>query len=68
VLGIVGRRFKVRRAFARPSTLPDSNNEGIALAPEAECVGGFEKFFWSDDSHFAGHALRVDSIPCGALF
>jgi hypothetical protein len=66
VLGVVGGKFQVRRAFARPSTLPDSNNEGIAISNE--CVGGFKKFFWSDDSHFAGHALRIDSIPCAPLF
>jgi hypothetical protein len=68
VLGIVAGKFVVRRSFARPSTLPDSNNEGIGIAPDSECSGGFKKFFWADDSHFAGHALRIDSIPCGPLF
>jgi hypothetical protein len=68
VLGIVAGKFVVRRSYARPSTLPDSNNEGIGIAPDSECSGGFKRFFWSDDSHFAGHALRVDSIPCGPLF
>jgi hypothetical protein len=68
VLGIVGGKFTVRRSFARPSTLPDSNNEGIAVAPDSECSGGFKQFFWSDDSHFGGHAIRIDSIPCGPLF
>jgi hypothetical protein len=68
VLGIAAGKFVVKRSFARPSTLPDSNNEGVAFSPESECVGGFKKFFWSDDSHFGGHALRIDSIPCGPLF
>jgi hypothetical protein len=68
VLGIVGGKFVVRRSFARPSTLPDSNHEGIAIAPDSECMGGFKKFFWADDSRLAGHALRIDSIPCGPLF
>jgi hypothetical protein len=68
VLGIVTGNFVVRRRFARPSTLPDSNNEGIAMAPDSECSGGFKKFFWADDSRFGGHALRIDSIPCGPLF
>ena len=58
----------VRKIFARPSTLPDSNNEGIGIAPDSECSGGFKRFFWADDSHFAGHALRIDSIPCGPIF
>ena len=68
VLGIVGGKFVVRRSFARPSTLPDSNHEGIAIAPDSECSGGFKKFFWADDSRLNGHALRIDSIPCGPLF
>jgi Lamin Tail Domain len=68
VLGIVGGSFAVRRIFGRPAGLPDSNNEGIAMAPESECVGGFKSFFWSDDSHFAGHAIRTGRIPCGPLF
>ena len=68
VLGVVGGRFAVRRSFARPSTLPDSNNEGLAIAPDSSCQGGLKSIFWSDDSHFAGHALRTDSIPCGPLF
>jgi hypothetical protein len=68
VLGLVNGKFTVRRTFARPSTLPDSNNEGIGIAPDSECSAGFKKFFWSDDSHFGGHAIRIDSIPCGPLF
>jgi hypothetical protein len=68
VLGLVGGKFVVRRSFARPSTLPDSNHEGIAIAPDSECAGGFKRFFWADDSRLNGHALRIDSIPCGPLF
>jgi hypothetical protein len=68
VFGLDAGRFVLRRAFARPRTLPDSNNEGTAMASEAECVGGFKRYVWSDDSRFAGHALRMDSIPCGPLF
>jgi hypothetical protein len=58
-------RFFVRREFARPTTLPDTNNEGIAIAPEAECSGGFKPFFWSDDNALGGRSIRRDSIPCG---
>src|SRR5581483_6558629 len=32
-------RFQLRRYFDHPATLPDSNNEGISMAPEAECSG-----------------------------
>jgi hypothetical protein len=35
VLGILGGKLVVRRSFARPTTLPDSNHEGIAIAPTA---------------------------------
>jgi hypothetical protein len=60
--------FVLRRQFARPSTLPDSNNEGIALAPDSECTDGFKPFYWTDDADQDGFSLRMDSIPCGACF
>jgi hypothetical protein len=58
--------FVVRRQFQRPSSLPDSNNEGIAIAPASECSAGFKRFFWTDDADQDGFSLRVDSIPCDA--
>jgi hypothetical protein len=61
-------RFVVRRKFARPSTLPNINNEGIAFAPEAECSGGQKAFFWADDGESSGHSIRRDTIPCGVFF
>ena len=60
-------RFQLQRVYSRPATLPDSNNEGIAIAPESECVAGRKSFFWADDSNFGAHALRRGSIVCGAL-
>ncbi|HVV83186.1 MAG TPA: lamin tail domain-containing protein [Kofleriaceae bacterium] len=60
-------RFVVRRKLARPSTLVDSNHEGIAVAPEARCTGGAKPFYWVDDSASGAHALRADSVPCGAF-
>jgi hypothetical protein len=65
-VGATGR-FELQRVYSRPAMLPDSNNEGIAIAPESECVSGRKSFFWSDDSNFAGHALRQGSIVCGPL-
>jgi hypothetical protein len=62
-----GGTFEIQRFYARPAGLPDSNNEGIAIAPESECVGGRKSFFWSDDSNFGAHALRRGNIVCGAL-
>jgi len=58
--------FALLRQFQRPSSLPDSNNEGIAIAPATECAGGFKRFFWTDDADRDGFSLRVDSIPCEA--
>ncbi len=68
ILRLVGGHFIVQRYIDHPSTLPDSNNEGITFAPEAECVGGQKPFFWSDDSNFGSHALRRDTVACGAIF
>ncbi|MEO5768284.1 MAG: lamin tail domain-containing protein, partial [Polyangia bacterium] len=58
-------RFQVSRVFDRPSTLPNSNNEGITFAPESECVAGEKSFFWSDDDQINGHAIRRGTIFCG---
>lgn len=58
-------RFKVLKKYAAPTTMPAANNEGIALAGEAQCVGGFKDFFWTDDGETGGHALRRDQVPCG---
>lgn len=56
--------FVVRRQFQRPSSLPNSNNEGIAIAPNSECSGGFKRFFWTDDADENDFSLRTDLIPC----
>ena len=45
--------------------MPDLANEGIAIAPDAQCAGGFKDYFWADDGETGGHSLRRDSIPCG---
>ncbi len=56
--------FVLRHQFQRPSSLPDSNNEGIAIAPASECNAGFKRFFWTDDADQDGFSLRSDLIPC----
>ena len=56
-----------RRQFAGPSSMPNLANEGIAIAPESQCSGGFKPFWWIDDGETDGHALRRDAIPCGAF-
>lgn len=60
-------RFAPRGEFERPTTLANLNNEGIAFAPEDRCVDGRRAFFWADDGNTDGHALRADTIPCGAF-
>jgi Lamin Tail Domain len=60
--------FQIGRVFGPPTSLPASNNEGIAFAPGTECNAGQRAFFWSDDDQLGAHALRRGSIPCGSLF
>jgi hypothetical protein len=59
--------FVLRRLFDHPSTLPNANNEGIAIAPESECTDGQKAFYWADDSATGGNSIRRDTIPCGAF-
>jgi hypothetical protein len=61
-------RLQLRRVYERPTGLPDSNNEGIGIAPESECAGGLKSFYWADDDDLNGHAIRRGDIPCGSLF
>lgn len=62
-----GGELLPRGNFARPTTLANLNNEGIAFEPESLCLDGRRTFFWVDDANDNGHALRADSIPCGAF-
>ncbi|GHA92368.1 lamin tail domain-containing protein [Streptomyces termitum] len=56
--------FAVDAVYARPSGMPDYNNEGFALSGADECVGGTRPVYWSDDSNTGGHALRRGTISC----
>jgi hypothetical protein len=53
-------------AHARPAGMANLNNEGFAIAPQAECVNGLKPTFYADDSSTAGHALRMGKIACKA--
>ena len=68
VLRMVAGRFTLQRFVERPTGLPDSNNEGIAIAPESECQAGKKSFFWADDGFAGGHAIRQGSLFCGPIF
>jgi Lamin Tail Domain len=52
--------------YARPTGLPDFNNEGFAIGAAAECVGGFKPVTWADDNFDGNVALRVGSLPCAS--
>jgi len=60
-------RFRAPRRFARPSTMPNINNEGFALTTQAECVNGSKPVFWADDNETGGHAIRRATLPCGVI-
>jgi hypothetical protein len=58
--------FTIHKAYNPPKSMSTSyNNEGIAIAPESECVNGLKTFIWTDDSEDNKHALRRGTITCG---
>ncbi|MSZ75877.1 MAG: hypothetical protein F2667_02060, partial [Actinobacteria bacterium] len=59
-------RFAISQAYERPAAMPNLNNEGFAIAPQSQCVGGTKPVVWSDDSNTGGHALRAGTISCTA--
>ncbi|MBB4635224.1 lamin tail domain-containing protein [Longimicrobium terrae] len=66
--GSAGRgRFLAPRRFARPTGLPNLNNEGFAFAPVLECSGGLRPVFWADDGETGGHSIRRGYLPCGRV-
>ena len=67
VLRMAGGRFVVQYLYDHPATLPNSNMEGITVAPESDCAQGKKSFFWADDDDYGGHALYRGTIPCGLL-
>jgi hypothetical protein len=57
-------RFVATRLFSRPPGMANLNNEGFALASQAECVGNTKPVFWADDAATSGHALRGGTVTC----
>jgi Lamin Tail Domain len=53
--------------FERPATMPNTNNEGFAIAPATLCVGGFKPTYWSDDNELGGVSVRAGTLPCAVL-
>lgn len=60
-------RFLPPRVYARPTSMPNINNEGFTVTTQAECVANWKPAFWSDDSETGGHSIRTASIPCGVI-
>jgi hypothetical protein len=60
-------RFVVSNTFATPTGLPNVNNEGFAVAPNALCVDNAKPVFWADDDQTDGHAVREGTINCPTL-
>ena len=56
--------FAIDKRYERPGGMPNFNNEGFAMASEAECVNGLKPAFWSDDTEDGGHALRQGTVNC----
>ncbi len=60
-------RFRTTRFYARPTTMPNINNEGFTFAPNSECVANKKPVFWADDNETAGHTIRSATMPCGTF-
>ncbi|MFC8509548.1 lamin tail domain-containing protein [Streptomyces sp. NPDC057411] len=56
--------FALAAVHARPTGMPNLNNEGFALAAADECVGGTKPVYWADDGNTGGHAIRRGSVAC----
>jgi hypothetical protein len=64
VLQIAEGRFVVTHLFERPAAMPNLNNEGFAITPQAECVSDVRPTFWSDDAATGGYAIRRGTVSC----
>lgn len=60
--------FVLRAVVPAPSAIKNMNNEGLAIAPAAECQNDRRAIYWTDDDNTGGYALRKGSINCGRLY
>ncbi|MDM4763851.1 lamin tail domain-containing protein [Galbitalea sp. SE-J8] len=56
--------FELRAVYARPSGLPNYNNEGFAVAAQSTCADGVKRAVWTDDGDDDGFSLRAGTISC----
>ena len=59
--------FAVAATFERPAGMPNLNNEGFAIAPQASCTDGRKAVWWADDGETGGVSLRSGDVPCTAV-
>jgi hypothetical protein len=57
-------KFFVATTFARPTGMPNYNNEGFAIGAVAECVSGKKPVYWADDTEDLGVSIRSGNILC----
>ena len=62
--GATRGRFVPVAHHARPADMPNTNNEGFAITPAGECVGGTKPVFWADDDNAGGRVLRAGTLDC----
>jgi Ca2+-binding RTX toxin-like protein len=56
--------FAVTNTYERPTGIADDlNDEGFAIAPQAECVNSRKPVFWSDDDPNS-HVLHAGTLNC----
>ena len=60
-------KFVVTNTFQRPAGMANLDNEGFAIAPDAECSGGVKPVLWANDGNTDMHALRAGTLNCAAL-
>lgn len=60
--------FVMRALVTPPKSVKDMNNEGLTMAPEAECTNNRKSFYWADDEETSGYALRRSAIACGRFY
>ena len=47
--------------------MPNTNNEGFAIAPQADCANGLKPVVWADDDRLGGVVLQEGTINCTDL-
>ena len=54
-------------SFVSKNDMGNFNNEGFAIAPQAECVNGKKPAYWADDDLFYGHVLGFKGLERPAV-